>query len=116
MARHERGRSVAGMFSRRRDPLRRCPACRGRLACPMDWHESDDTHWHVDLRCGDCGYRWDLEIHDSRASRYDIELDVDRLAMRRALERLDLERMADEVETFATALSRDLIDPADFVA
>jgi hypothetical protein len=82
----------------------------------MNWHESDETHWHIDLRCGDCGHRWDLEIHDSRASRYDIELDCDRLAMRRALERLDLERMAAEVETFAIALSRDLIEPADFVA
>jgi hypothetical protein len=100
----------------RRDPLRRCPACRGRLACPLDWYESDDTHWHIDLRCGDCGHRWALEIDDSRAARYDIELDVDRTCIRRALERLDLERMADEVETFATALSRDLIEPADFVA
>jgi hypothetical protein len=82
----------------------------------MDWYESDDTHWHIDLRCGDCGHCWGLEIHDSRASRYDVELDDDRASMRRALERLDLERMAVEVETFAIALSRDLIEPADFVA
>ena len=84
--------------------------------CPMAWHEANDTHWHIDLRCGDCEHRWDLDIHDSRASRYDIELDVDRAVIRRALERLDLERMATEVETFAIALSRDLIEPADFVA
>jgi hypothetical protein len=38
------------------------------------------------------------------------------MVIRRMLERLDLERMALEVETFATALSRDLIEPADFVA
>ena len=34
--------------------------------------------------------------------------------IRRTLERLDLERMAAEVDAFAAALSRDLIEPADF--
>lgn len=118
MARPARGRTVAGMFFRRRssDLLRSCPACRSRLACPMHWESSDDTHWHIELRCGDCGHCWDADVHDARAHRYDIELDCDRLVMRRTLERLDLERMADEVETFAIALSRDLIEPADFVA
>ena len=47
----------------------------------MDWAPADDAHWHIELRCGDCGH---------------------------------LERMAAEVETFAAALSRDLIEPADF--
>ena len=118
MARAKRGRTFVRMFFRRRskDLLRSCPACRSSLACPMDWHASDDTHWHIDLRCGDCGHRWDLEIHNSRASSYDIELDADRAFIRRTLDRLDLERMAVEVETFAIALSRDLIEPADFVA
>jgi hypothetical protein len=82
----------------------------------MDWHETDDTHWHIDLRCGNCGHRWDIEIENWRASHYDIELDSDRAFIRRAAERLDLERMEIEVETFAIALSRDLIEPADFVA
>ena len=82
----------------------------------MDWHEADATHWHIDLRCGDCGHRWDVVIEDWRAARYDTELDSDRAFIRRELERLDLERMATEVEAFATALSRDLIEPADFVA
>ena len=81
----------------------------------MDWEESDDTHWHIDLRCGDCGHCWDMEIDNARASRFDYELDADRDFIRRGLERLDLERMEAEVETFAIALSRDLIEPADFV-
>lgn len=82
----------------------------------MDWEPSDDTHWHIELRCGDCGYWWELEIDDARAARYDIELDEDRAYIRRTLRRLDLERMADEAETFSTAISRDLIEPTDFVA
>ena len=80
----------------------------------MTWEPCDDAHWHIALRCGDCGHRWELEVADSRAARYDVELDDDQRAIRRALDRLDHDRMAAEVETFAAALSNDLIDPADF--
>jgi hypothetical protein len=38
----------------------------------------------------------------------------DRSAIWRALHRLDLERMAIDVETLTVALARDLIEPADF--
>ena len=82
----------------------------------MAWAPSDDAHWHIELRCGDCGHCWELDIHDARAARFDLELDGDQRAIRRTLSRLDLERMAAEVETFAAALSRDLIEPADFAA
>lgn len=80
----------------------------------MDWAPADDAHWHIELRCGDCGHRWELDVPDSRAAWFDSELDGDQRAIRRTLSRLDLERMAVEVETFAAALSRDLIEPADF--
>jgi hypothetical protein len=66
------------------------------------------------MRCGDCGERWDRVIDDARAARFDIELDCDVAAMRRTLERADLERMAAEVDAFAVALERDLIGPVDF--
>jgi hypothetical protein len=79
----------------------------------MTWREHDAAHWHIDVRCGECGNRWEV-VHNDRAKRYDIELDIDVSAIRRALERLDLERMAIDAETFATALARDLIEPADF--
>jgi hypothetical protein len=101
---------------RRDDPLRRCPSCRSRLVCPTEWEPSDDSHWRIELRCADCGHHWEAVMDDSRAARYDIELDGDLRVIKRALQRMDLERMAVEVETFSTALSRDLIEPADFVA
>ena len=82
----------------------------------MGWAEHDATHWHIDLRCSECGNRWDAVVHDDRAARYNVELDVDVSAITRALERLDLERMAIDAETFATALEQDLIEPADFAA
>ena len=104
--------------SRRRqtDLLRACPSCGSRLACPVAWEPRDDSHWDIDLRCGDCDHRWQLVIDDRRAARYDVELDDDLLTMKGTLRRLELERMAVEVETFVIALARDLIDPADFVA
>ena len=54
-----------------------------------------------------------LDVHDSRAATFDMQLDEDQYAIRKTLDRLDRERMAAEVETFAAALS-DLIEPADF--
>jgi hypothetical protein len=101
-------------FRRHRDALRRCPECGGRLACPISWEPADDEHWNIDLRCGDCDYRWSRVISNARAARFDIELDGDQAVLRRMLQRLDSERMTAEVETFATALARDLVEPADF--
>jgi hypothetical protein len=104
------------LFRRHRDPLRRCPECRSRFACPTSWTEHDEAHWHIELRCGECTHRWDAVIHNDRAARYDIELNADVSAIASVLARLDLERMARDAETFAAALARDLIEPADFAA
>ena len=101
-------------FRRQRDSLRRCPECAGRLACPLSWEPTDDEHWTVDLRCGDCDHRWTRVISNGRAARFDIELDSDQAVLRRSLERLDRERMSAEAEAFAEALARDLVGPADF--
>jgi hypothetical protein len=101
---------------RRRDSLRACPCCASRLVCPLEWHPSDDGHWWIALRCGDCDHRWEAVVDDRRAARYDAELDGDRAVMQMALFRLERERMKVEVEAFAHALSRDLIEPADFAA
>jgi hypothetical protein len=84
--------------------------------CPTDWEPHDDSHWHIDLRCGECGHQWEAIVADCRAWRYDAELDADFSAISRALQRLDLERMAIDLETFTAALARDLIEPADFAA
>ena len=99
---------------RRADPLWTCPSCRSGFACPTAWEPSDDAHWHIDLRCGECEHRWETVIEDGRAARYDVELDDQLAAMNRTLRCLDLDRMAVEVEAFATAITRDLIEPADF--
>ena len=104
--------------SRRRhtDLLRACPICDSRLVCPIAWEPCDDSHWDIELRCGDCGYGWQMVADDRRAARFDVELDNDLRTIKRTLRGLERERMAVEVETFITALERDLIEPADFAA
>ena len=87
---------------------------RSDLACPIEWEPSDDDHWAIHLRCGDCGHAWDAIIDNTRAARYVVELDSDMAAIRRSLRHFDLARMAIEVEAFAAALADDLIEPADF--
>jgi len=101
---------------RKADPLRSCPACRSPFVCPIEWEPSDDRHWWIALRCGECGARWEETVDDARAARYDIELDCDIQPIRRAVAMLDLARMADEADAFAAALAHDLIEPADFAA
>jgi hypothetical protein len=101
-------------FRRRRDALRHCPACTGRLVCPIDWEPEGDEHWSIDLRCGDCGHVWNQVIPNGRAARFDLELNRDIDVLRRSLDRLERERMAADVETFVAALARDLVEPADF--
>ena len=109
-------RLVAGALLRRRlaDELRRCPACRSRFTCPLEWEPCDETHWVLEMRCGECGHSYEATMSDERAYRFDHELDRDVYEIRRAVERLDRERMELEVEAFAAALGRGLIDAADF--
>jgi hypothetical protein len=80
----------------------------------MAWEPGDDEHWTIDMRCGDCGHWWTRVIHNSRAARFDVELDLDQAVLQRSLKRLDLERMALEADAFAVALAQDLVGPADF--
>jgi hypothetical protein len=103
-------------FRRRRpsDSLRSCPLCHGRFPCPITWEPSDETHWLIAMRCGDCGSWYELTVSNERAKQFDRELDVDQRAIRRGLEAMDRERMAAEIEGFVTALGRDLIDATDF--
>ena len=80
----------------------------------MGWEPVGDEHWSIDMRCGDCGHWWNTVITNRRAERLDVELDGDMYVLRQALRSLDLERMTAEVEAFAAALDRDLVEPADF--
>ena len=118
MAAARRPRTVAACSSAAASAIRSGPARHAAAASRARWtgRPCDDSHWHIELRCGDCGHRWELDVPRLAAARFDVELDGDRARSAARCRRLDLERMAAEVETFAAALSRDLIEPADFAA
>ena len=66
------------------------------------------------LRCGECRAEREVTVANDVAQRFGDRLDSAENEIRRAAGRLDAERMAGEVEVFAAALERDLIEPADF--
>ena len=94
--------------------LQVCAGCHADYVHPVAWHESDEQHWWMLLRCGACGSERDVTVADDVAKRFGEDLDAAERQIARAVRELDGERMAEEVETFAMALHRDLIDASDF--
>jgi hypothetical protein len=97
-----------------RSGLTACVECGGDHVCPMSWGESGSGHWWIEARCGDCGNWSETLISNAQAAALDVTLDSQQALIRAAADRLDVERMADEVDTFVVALERDLIGAADF--
>jgi hypothetical protein len=97
------------------DP-RRCAACRRPFACPVAWEPEGETHWRIELRCGDCGHRHELVLTNADTACLEQSLAADECLIARAAERLDAERMAVEADAFVHALTRDLIVADDFAA
>jgi hypothetical protein len=102
------------IFSRRRATLAECIACGADFVHPVQWSPHDGEHWWMLLRCGACGASREETVPDAEAERYDRELDLAEDRMLRAAERLSSERLAEETESFATALELDLIGAEDF--
>ena len=91
-----------------------CADCHADSVHPVEWREADDKHWWMRLRCGACCLEREVTVTDDVAQRYGKDLDAAEAVIDRALRELDCERMAHEVEAFAEALERDLIDAGDF--
>ena len=66
------------------------------------------------LRCADCGAGREVTADADAATRFDGELNRRLVAVADAADRLELERMAGEVDTLVQALRLDLIDASDF--
>ena len=97
-----------------RTRLEVCTGCDSDYVHPVEWSESGDEHWWMLLRCGECGAEREVTVANLIAQRFGDTLDEAARDIGRMVARLDAERMASEVEMFAAALERDLIDPADF--
>jgi hypothetical protein len=92
-----------------------CRACSSDYVIPTDWAEHDGARWWIRLRCGECGEAREVVVPDAAAQRYDRELNRGMDEIATVLHRLDLERMAEAAERFASALEHDLVDADDFV-
>jgi DNA-binding response OmpR family regulator len=102
------------LFNRRRATLADCTACGADFVHPVEWSPNDTPTWWILLRCGACGATREATVPDAEAERYDQELDRAEHLMRRAAERLSRERLAEQADSFATALELDLIGAEDF--
>jgi hypothetical protein len=94
--------------------LQECVDCRADMVSPIDWRPLDDERWLMELRCGQCGHVREAVATDAEAEEYNAALDRHQAEIERALADTDMLRMADEVDRFAEALRRDLIDVGDF--
>jgi uncharacterized Zn finger protein len=101
-------------FNRRRATLAHCDACGTDFVHPVEWSPNDAHTWWMLLRCGACGATREATVTDAEAERYDQALDLAEHHMRRAADRLSRERLAEEADSFATALELDLIGVEDF--
>jgi transcription elongation factor Elf1 len=102
------------IFNRRRATLADCTACGADFVHPVEWSPRDEDNWWMLLRCGACGTSREVTVANAEAELYDRELDRAEDRMRRAADRLSRERLADQAESFATALELDLIGAEDF--
>lgn len=106
----QRGRRAAT----RGKELHVCPQCGSDFVYPLDWAQSGEAHWTVDLRCPECEWHgsgvYDQEVLD----RFDIELDAGAAAVIDDLTDLTRANMEDEARRFLAALRADLLLPEDF--
>lgn len=100
----------------RTDELIRCACCASDFVSPVDAVERGETEWWIRLRCGKCGETREVVVSQDTADRYDRALDRTSQPIVSNLRRIERERMAADVEAFATALRLDLFDAADFGA
>jgi hypothetical protein len=98
----------------RRRPVLACPVCGSDRICPIEWETAGDHHWWMLLHCGECLSWVQATVGNELAAQLDVELDRQQAEIASALARLELERMAAEVEAFTTALHLDLFDADDF--
>jgi RNase P subunit RPR2 len=91
-----------------------CSECGSGLVHPVDWSEAGRSHWHVELRCPECGWQDAGVYHQDVLDRFDASLDAGTAALIDDLADLTAANMEDEAERFVAALGADLVLPEDF--
>jgi hypothetical protein len=96
------------------DDLHVCAACGKDYVNPVEWEPVTPEAWWMRLCCGECHVWREVTVTNQVAERFDAELDRRAAVIQRALNKLDRERMTEQVETLIGALRHDLIEPGDF--
>ena len=91
-----------------------CSSCDSSLVQPVNWRESGDGYWHVELRCPECESRSRDGYSRAEVARYDEELDRGGQQLIEDLRVLTRANMEDEADRFGAALASDSILPEDF--
>ena len=94
--------------------LELCLVCRRDFVTMVRCTRAGRGSWWLLLRCGDCGTWHETFARDDAVFALHRAIKQGRRALAQALERLDLEHMAVEIDTFSQALELDLIDADDF--
>jgi hypothetical protein len=95
-------------------PLLSCVRCDADALCPIAWETFGDDHWLMWMRCGECGGWVETVVDNPMAAAIDVEMDRQQWRIAAEADALEIERMAADVETFVSALDRDLFDASDF--
>ena len=91
-----------------------CSACRSDFVHATERRRESEAVWWMSLRCGQCGGCRDVVVGSDLVRRFDADVSRGLATIASDLDTLDRERMAAQVEAFASALRRDLIDAGDF--
>ena len=91
-----------------------CAGCHADALCPVEWVTFGDDHWAMWMRCGECGRPHEAIVDNATAAAIDIEMDRQQAHIAAQANAFALEQMAVDVETFVSALARDLVDASDF--
>jgi hypothetical protein len=88
--------------------------CGADFVCPVRQTAAGDDSWWLLLRCGECGTWHETFARDEAVEALERMMERAAEAVGQAVDRLDRERMAAQVEAFSRALQLDLIDAGDF--
>ena len=95
--------------------LEDCPVCGRDFVQPVSWEPAGETAWWMFLRCGECGMSREVAVSNADADRFERALHARASIVAAQARQLEQERLSAEIDAFAAALERDLID-ADFFA
>jgi len=92
-----------------------CPVCKRDFVQPVSWEPAGEAAWWMFLRCGECGMSREVAVSNAEADRFERALHARASVVAGAARKLEEERLSAEIDAFAAALEKGVID-ADFFA